>query len=265
MGFIMSGIECVRSLFRSGVRDIDEVAEKCGLTRETARKYLARVRRELGSLGSGDVFSDVELTRRAIELVKSGKAADAADLALQLGIPLKDAEKLFEEIVKAVESNIYVKSFEAARRIVEKIGEIIGGGTSIDDIDLTTPATAIAKEYGLPIDKHLIETITKFTESLRRVLIKVDIHASIRGLINTIDRFIEDPHSFYNDVIRRAEAKNLKHFEPSLITIPCPICGKPMVFTHKDTNWSVVKTILREVFKDWAHIECLRKPSKKPP
>jgi len=63
-------MECVRQLFRSGVRDVDEVAERCGLTRETARKYLARVRRESEAKTGSDILADVEKTKRVAEIVR---------------------------------------------------------------------------------------------------------------------------------------------------------------------------------------------------
>jgi len=128
----VTGMECVRQLFRSGVRDVGEVAERCGLTRETARKYLARVRRESEAKTGGDILADVEKTKRAIELVKRGEASDPADLVFRLDITLRDAERLFSEIVKAIWSNLYARGLEAVRRIVERAAEAVRKGTPFE-------------------------------------------------------------------------------------------------------------------------------------
>jgi len=64
--------------------------------------------------------------------------------------------------------------------------------------------------------------------------------------------------------MRIAASRGLKDFEPALFTVPCPVCGKPMVFTHRDDDWPKVRAVLREALRDWAHVECLRKPVKKP-
>lgn len=76
--------------------------------------------------------------------------------------------------------------------------------------------------------------------------------------------FIENPRRFYDEVMKVAESRGLKNFEPALFTIPCPVCGKPMVFTHGDEDWPRVRAVLREAFREWAHVECLRKPARKP-
>jgi len=127
----VTGMECVRQLFRSGVRDVGEVADRCGLTRETARKYLARVRRE-SEATTNDILADVEKTKRAVELVKRGEVSDPADLVLRLDITLQDAERLFSEVVKAVGGNLYVRGLEAARRIIKRAAEAVRKGTPFE-------------------------------------------------------------------------------------------------------------------------------------
>jgi hypothetical protein len=45
--------------------------------------------------------------------------------------------------------------------------------------------------------------------------------------------------------------------EVALFTVPCSVCGKPMVFTHKDENWSSeVRPTLLEAFRRWGHVCC---------
>jgi hypothetical protein len=38
---------------------------------------------------------------------------------------------------------------------------------------------------------------------------------------------------FYYRLMKEASKLNLKDFEPALFTVPCSICDKPMIFTHK--------------------------------
>lgn len=48
------------------------------------------------------------------------------------------------------------------------------------------------------------------------------------------------------------ESMKIKRF-----TVPCSICGKPMVFTSNNEEWfDKVRPMLYEVFKDWYHTKC---------
>jgi len=53
-----------------------------------------------------------------------------------------------------------------------------------------------------------------------------------------------------------ARELGLKNFEPALLTSPCSICGKPMIFTHRDVDWDVERKVLREAFRNWFHTDC---------
>jgi hypothetical protein len=60
--------------------------------------------------------------------------------------------------------------------------------------------------------------------------------------------------------MEEASKLKLKDFEPALFTAPCLICGKPMVFTHKESNWQKeVKPCLRNAFASWGHTACKKK------
>jgi len=261
--FTVTGMECVRQLFKSGVRDVDEVAERCGLTRETARKYLARVRRE-SEAKTGDILADVEKTKRAIELVKRGEVSDPADLVLRLDITLQDAERLFSEIVKAVGGNLYVRGLEAAKRIVERAAEAVRRGTPFEEVDLDRIAGEVRRELGLPGDRAIAEALRAFIEALDRLVHEVVRLEDEAAHELEIYEFIENPRRFYYEVMKIAESRRLKDFEPALFTVPCSVCGKPMVFTHGDEDWPRVRAVLREAFRDWAHVECLRESTRKP-
>jgi len=66
--------------------------------------------------------------------------------------------------------------------------------------------------------------------------------------------FIDYPDLFYSRLMDYAEQRNLKRFEPALFTTPCSVCGKPIVFTHKNSNWkSKVRPTLLEAFRYWHH------------
>jgi len=80
--------------------------------------------------------------------------------------------------------------------------------------------------------------------------------AYLRGFKEALDKFIDEPHSFYWDVRERIGERGLRGFEPCLFTSPCKYCGRPTVFTHKDINYDEVKKYIREAFKNWYHISC---------
>jgi len=79
--------------------------------------------------------------------------------------------------------------------------------------------------------------------------------AYLRGFKEALDKFIDEPHSFYWDVRERVEERGLRGFEPCLFTSQCKYCGRPMVFTHKDGNYDEVKKYVREAFKNWYHVK----------
>jgi len=80
------------------------------------------------------------------------------------------------------------------------------------------------------------------------------------GYSDAIDMFIDDPTSFYSIMMDRAKARGLKNFEPALFTAPCSVCGKPMIFNHKDPEWaSKIRPYLLVDFKHWVHTDCAKK------
>jgi hypothetical protein len=44
---------------------------------------------------------------------------------------------------------------------------------------------------------------------------------------------LKELQMFYYRLMKEASKLNLKDFEPALFTVPCSICDKPMIFTHK--------------------------------
>jgi hypothetical protein len=68
------------------------------------------------------------------------------------------------------------------------------------------------------------------------------------------DLFVDDPRGFYYFVEDRVK----EGVELAFFTVPCSICGKPMVFTHKDEDWEAkVRPTLLEAFRRWGHVCCL--------
>jgi hypothetical protein len=64
--------------------------------------------------------------------------------------------------------------------------------------------------------------------------------------------FKDNPYSFYNEFKKMYPKEEL-----ALFVIPCSVCGKPMIFSHKDNNWvSEVKPVLLEAFRYWRHVKC---------
>lgn len=80
-----------------------------------------------------------------------------------------------------------------------------------------------------------------------------------KGFEYAIQLFIDHPHSFYYEVMKMAEKLKLRRFEPALFTAPCPICRKPIVFTHGSEEWNEkIKPTLLNAFRYWRHAECRR-------
>jgi len=178
---------------------------------------------------------------------------------------LQDAERLFSEVVKAVGGNLYARGLEAARRIAERVAEAVRKGTPFEEVDLDKIAEEVRRELGLPGDRALTEALRAFTEAFDRLMREVAMLEGRACHELEIDEFVENPRGFYEEVMKFAVLRGFKDLELALFTVPCPVCGKPMVFTHRDDDWPRVRAVLREAFRDWAHVKCLRKPARRPP
>jgi hypothetical protein len=75
------------------------------------------------------------------------------------------------------------------------------------------------------------------------------------GWRDAFELFLEDPHAFYSELEYLFPNANVE--EVALFTAPCSICGKPMIFTHKNSNWvKEVRPTLYEAFSNWYHVCC---------
>jgi hypothetical protein len=73
------------------------------------------------------------------------------------------------------------------------------------------------------------------------------------GFRDALKLFYDKPRDFYVRLV--AMYPNAE--EVALFTAPCSICGKPIVFTHKDSDWAKeVKPTLHQAFDNWQHVCC---------
>jgi len=50
------------------------------------------------------------------------------------------------------------------------------------------------------------------------------------------------------------EAMKIEHF-----SVPCSVCGEPVVFSSRDARWDEARRTLSEAFKNCRHTNCVRK------
>jgi hypothetical protein len=73
------------------------------------------------------------------------------------------------------------------------------------------------------------------------------------GFRDALKLFHSNPYKFYMKLV--AEYPGAE--EVALFTAPCLICGKPVVFTHRDREWAeMIRPILYQAFGKWYHICC---------
>jgi len=105
-------------------------------------------------------------------------------------------------------------------------------------------------ELGKKIEEKYKEEIEKLKKEIENARKK----GREEGYKEALKIFINDPHFFYYEV-RKITRKDI-----ALFTAPCSICGKPMIFTHKDDNWSSkVKPTIHRAFENWYHVKCKEK------
>ena len=97
----------------------------------------------------------------------------------------------------------------------------------------------------------------RLSRELKEILDRVRGGRSYAELIKEVlNRTYEAYKKGYEDGYKRGydDAWKVEHF-----TVPCPICGKPMLFSPRMPNWDEVRGILRNAFRDWRHVECGRR------
>jgi hypothetical protein len=110
------------------------------------------------------------------------------------------------------------------------------------------------KELASSKNMTVKEFVVSLMEGFDKYREDVELKAREEEMNYYIDSFLYNPREFYEEVRPEAEDEGI---EPVLFTLPCSVCGKPMLFTHKDENWSSeVRPILLEAFKGWGHVCC---------
>ena len=118
----------------------------------------------------------------------------------------------------------------------------------------------LAKKTGLSYRELFLKALRDL-KSLHEAICKEALRA---GLTVTLDLFIEEPEALYTLLVERAEAKGLDVSNLAFFTVSCPICGKPMLFTHKNKECGTeIKPRLLETFKNWAHESCVKRRKQK--
>jgi len=109
----------------------------------------------------------------------------------------------------------------------------------------------IAKESGMSIKELVLDALRNAGRLYNK--------GRVAGIRMALDIFIESPREFYDLAKDRAQERGIKDFEPMLFTVPCSVCGEPMVFHHQIPKSGVVRKVLREAFKLWYHPGCKKK------
>lgn len=110
---------------------------------------------------------------------------------------------------------------------------------------------SLAESKGISIKEFimsLIQGFEKYYEDVRDEWFD-------KGFREAMALFLEYPQTFYSILVD--EFPNAKEMEVALFTVPCSICGKPMVFTHRDLDWAKeVRPTLHQAFRNWYHVCC---------
>jgi len=98
----------------------------------------------------------------------------------------------------------------------------------------------LASRHNMSVREYILKFINNTEEAFKR------------GYGEALKEFIEEPHKFYNAV------RAIYDGDIALFEVPCSICGKPMIFDHKDEKWEFMKKILLHAFKNWSHNHCAK-------
>jgi hypothetical protein len=113
----------------------------------------------------------------------------------------------------------------------------------------------MAEMKGMTVKDFVLSLIEGFDKYYSDI-----VNESVRsGIKQTLVAFVEHPKifiSFMEDYYPEG-CEKLVRGELAFFTVPCSICGKPMLITHKSSNWErEIKPTLLEAFKYWCHTTC---------
>jgi len=111
---------------------------------------------------------------------------------------------------------------------------------------------SLAESRGMSIKEFIMSLIQGFNKYYEEIYKKGFDEGHEEGFDFALQVFYEDPAGFY-----KFFKEKYPDAEPALFTVPCPICSKPMIFTHKSENWGTeIKPTLYSAFRYWRHIKC---------
>ena len=111
---------------------------------------------------------------------------------------------------------------------------------------------SLAMSKGMSVKELIMSLIQGFNKYYEEIYEKGFDEGREEGFDFALQVFYEDPAGFY-----KFFKEKYPDVEPALFTVPCPICGKPMIFTHKSENWGTkIKPTLYSAFRQWRHIKC---------
>jgi hypothetical protein len=112
----------------------------------------------------------------------------------------------------------------------------------------------LAAKKGMSVKEFILSVIEDFRRYYDDIAGRERSIGFQDGYDVAITDFYEMPWSFYEEFKKR-----YPNVEPALFTIPCPLCGEPMVFHHRKDNWlREIRPLLLEAFRDWRHVQCPR-------
>lgn len=97
----------------------------------------------------------------------------------------------------------------------------------------------------------------RLTREVKEVLDRVRESKSYAEVLKeVITKTLDAYKRGYDEGYREGHKKG---FRETYFEVPCSICGRPMVFTARDPNWEEEKRVLYSAFKNWYHVNCLKK------
>jgi hypothetical protein len=112
----------------------------------------------------------------------------------------------------------------------------------------------LAAKKGMSVKEFILSVIEDFRRYYDDIAGRERSIGFQDGYDAAITDFYEMPWSFYEEFKKR-----YPNVEPALFTIPCPLCGEPMVFHHRKDNWlREIRPLLLKAFRDWRHVQCPR-------
>jgi hypothetical protein len=110
----------------------------------------------------------------------------------------------------------------------------------------------LASKKNMSVKEFILSIIEDFRKYYDEIAEKEWDSGFQIGFDEAIRMFHDESWDFYEEF-----KKKYPKVEPALFIVPCSVCGKPMIFTHRDNNWlSDVRPWLLAAFRNWRHVKC---------